>query len=93
VGLTDGFTTNARRRRISVTYRATPQRGLAVDPVLFRDNAEESVGYGAERLAATRSVRTATYMTSVAAIDARCGGYFVGAGGVDGNLRNCGCPV
>jgi hypothetical protein len=86
VGLTDGFTTNARRRRISVTYRATPQRGLAVDPVLFRDNAEESVGYGSGTFSgdAVGSTATTTYDPSVAAIDAKCGGYFVGAGGWTG---------
>jgi hypothetical protein len=71
-GLTDGSRRTPERRRISVTYRATPQRGLAVDPVLFRDNAEESVGYGSGTFSgdAVGSTATTTYDPSVAAIDA-----------------------
>jgi hypothetical protein len=51
------------------SYTAT---GLAVDPVLFRDNAEESVGYGSGTFSgdAVGSTATTTYDPSVAAIDA-----------------------
>jgi hypothetical protein len=46
VGLTDGFTTNAGAATDISNVSSYTARGLAVDPVLFRDNAEESVGYG-----------------------------------------------
>jgi hypothetical protein len=72
VGLTDGFTTNAGAATDISNVSSYTATGLAVDPVLFRDNAEESVGYGSGTFSgdAVGSTATTTYDPSVAAIDA-----------------------
>jgi hypothetical protein len=72
------------------SYTAT---GLSQSTLYYFVITPESVGYGSGTFSgdAVGSTATTTYDPSVAAIDAS--GYFVGAGGVDGNLRNCGCPV
>jgi hypothetical protein len=70
--LTDGFTTNAGAATDISNVSSYTATGLAVDPVLFRDNAEESVGYGSGTFSgdAVGSTATTTYDPSVAAIDA-----------------------
>jgi hypothetical protein len=71
VGLTDGFTTNAGAATDISNVSSYTATGLSVDPVLFRDNAEESVGYGSGTFSdAVGSTATTTYDPSVAAIDA-----------------------